>query len=469
MENKVARPLFSIIIPAYNNAEYLDDAITSVLRQTYTNFELIAVNDASPDDSAAVIKAYADPRIKYIEHDVNKGLSAARNTGIRNAVGEYVVPLDGDDYFHPEKLKAHADFLEKNPDIGVTYNPRFELNHSSKTIREIWRPATSVDLQDLVFGYPFSPSDMVIRREWALRVNMFNEYYVYVGEDMDINCRLALTGCKFHSVDRALNYRRYHSNRIIKDIRYFVDNTFRAMKAAFDDPRCPPEVLALQDQAYASHLILWSVIAFSQKDTQLGKEYCREALRANPSFMRGHPNQLLNTLIYYSIVDESQNHEQLLREMIAQLPAELSGMTERTEWAVGRGYLLRFVRAMMWDRHEDGRAHFEKALASQAEIDKYFLQQLSSQLNSYEIEFGADAARSILQTLLPYLEKLTSRADIRWLKGNYSINSAFSNYRAGDFARVPEAVWHTVVNDPSYIWNRGVIKILLRSLAHRTS
>ena len=103
-------PLVSVIIPAYKNAEFLSDAINSVLKQTCSHFELIIVNDASPDNTDEVVKTFYDPRIKYILHEKNKGLSAARNTGIRNSTGDYIALLDGDDYFHPDKLR-HKSLL----------------------------------------------------------------------------------------------------------------------------------------------------------------------------------------------------------------------------------------------------------------------------------------------------------------------------------------------------------------------
>ena len=71
-------------------------------------------------------------------------------------------------------------------------------------------------ISDLVLGFPFAPSDMVLRRAWAFEVGLFDESYVEFSEDLDINCRLALAGCKFASVDRVLNYSRHHSGRIIK-------------------------------------------------------------------------------------------------------------------------------------------------------------------------------------------------------------------------------------------------------------
>jgi glycosyltransferase involved in cell wall biosynthesis len=461
------KPSFSVIIPAYNNAEYLPDSIGSVLGQTYPNFELIVVNDASPDNAVEVVKSFSDPRIKFLEHDVNKGLSAARNTGIRNAKGDYIALLDGDDYFHPDKLKTHAEFLEKHPDVGVTYNARFELNHSSKTIRDLWRPPASVGLKELLFGFPFGPSDMVVQREWAMRVNMFDDYYVYVGEDLDFNCRLALAGCQFRSVHRALNYRRYHSDRIIRNIDYFVDSTFRALKAAFSDSRCPAEIVALQEKAFASHYILWSAIAFSQNDTAQGQEYCRAAVKGNPDYLSGDPNPFLNTLISYSIIDENQDHEKLLRNMISQLPSEFSWLADQTDWAVGRGFLCRFVRAMIWGREDDARSHFDGAVAHKANVDRTFLEQLSAQIFDYQLEFGRQAAGAVLQSLSPYLEKLGNPADIRWLNGNYSINDAFYSYFVKDYGNVSRAVRNAFRNDATVIYNRGVIKIFLSSLVRR--
>jgi glycosyltransferase involved in cell wall biosynthesis len=460
------RPLFSIVIPAYNNAQFLPDAINSVLQQTYPHLELIVVDDASPDNAAEVIKSFSDPRVRYIKHEVNKGLSAARNTGISNATGDYIALLDGDDYFHPDKLRAHAEFLEKNPDVTVTYNARFELNHSSKTIRELWRPPTSVGLADLVSGFPFGPSDMVVQRDLTLQ-NMFDPYYVYVGEDLDFNCRLALAGAKFASVNRALNYRRYHSGRRISSIPYFVDSTFRAMKSAFADPRCPQEVLALQERAFASHYILWSAIAFTQDDTALGQEYCLAAIRGNPSFLSGKPNQLLNTLISFSIVDENLDHEELLPRMLAQLPSEASGLAEQSDWAIGRGYLFRFVRAMMWDRTADGRAYFDKACIWQARIDQAFLQYLSTQILSFQKEFGKEKARDFLERLAPFLEQLGSREDIRHMKDHYWINDAFYSYSMKEYGNVPGAVLGAFIHDPSTVRNRGLIKIFLNSLVKR--
>ena len=206
-------PKVSVIIPTYNGAEFLGETIQSVLRQTYANFELLVVDDASPDNTAEVVAQFNDPRIKYLVHEVNKGQDAAKLLAINNSSGEVLALLDQDDLYHPEKLQLHVSLLEKNPQIGFTYNSRFELNYSADTIREIWRPPQKITLADLVLGFPISPSDMVLRREWTPYLDLSWDPKLLNGGEYIITGRLFMSGCQFARIERALNYRRYYSGR----------------------------------------------------------------------------------------------------------------------------------------------------------------------------------------------------------------------------------------------------------------
>lgn len=94
-------PRFSVVIPAFNQASFVGETIKSVLDQTYSNFEIFVVNDASPDDTSDVVLKFKDPRVNLLEHEENLGLPAARNTGIRGSTGELIALLDADDLFHP--------------------------------------------------------------------------------------------------------------------------------------------------------------------------------------------------------------------------------------------------------------------------------------------------------------------------------------------------------------------------------
>ena len=462
------QPLISIVIPVYNNAEYLGDAIRSVLHQTYGNFELLIVNDASPDNAIDVIKSFSDSRIRYIEHEVNKGLSAARNTGIRKSQGDFVALLDGDDYFHADKLYAHVNFLERHSDIDVTYNARFELNHSSTTIRELWRPPKEVGLADFMLGYPFSPSDMIVRRDSLFRVGLFDESYTYYGEDMDINCKLALAGYKFASVDRALNFRRYHSMRRIKNLRSYQEDEFRPLYNTFADKRFPNDLSHLKRTSLSNRYLGWAIFAFLQEDTALGQKYCSEAIRLNPSLLVGCHPVIAGEFIRFCILDDSRDHEELTRNLFRQLPDELQAMAQQEEeWAITRGFLLKGIRAIIWNRLEEGREYFAQATARDAKMSTPLATRISADLISYEKEFGSDATHRVIRKLAPFLEKIENPTGARWSKGLHFVNRAFTSFYAGEYAKVPSRVIQAVSIEPSYLGNLGVIKIFLLSLVRQ--
>ena len=114
-------PTVSVVIPAYNRADVLPRTIESVLSQNYEDFEVIVVDDASTDDTEAVVSSYDDDRLRYLHHDENRGANAARNTGVRAATGTYVSFLDSDDEFRPENLAVTTAVLERRPDCAGVF------------------------------------------------------------------------------------------------------------------------------------------------------------------------------------------------------------------------------------------------------------------------------------------------------------------------------------------------------------
>ena len=117
-----SKPQVTVIIPAYNRAYVISRSIASVLAQTYPYFEIIVVDDGSVDNTEAVVKSFKDSRIKYIRHEVNKGISAVRNTGINEAAGEYIAFLDSDDEWLPTKLEKQMHILKnKSLRVSVAY------------------------------------------------------------------------------------------------------------------------------------------------------------------------------------------------------------------------------------------------------------------------------------------------------------------------------------------------------------
>ncbi|MCJ8281142.1 MAG: glycosyltransferase, partial [Rivularia sp. ALOHA_DT_140] len=110
----------SVIIPVYNAQQYVGATIESVLSQSYENLEILIIDDGSPDESVKVCQQFKDPRIKIIRQ-ANRGLPGARNTGIRNASGDYVAFLDAADIWLQEKLEKHVNHLNDSPTVGISF------------------------------------------------------------------------------------------------------------------------------------------------------------------------------------------------------------------------------------------------------------------------------------------------------------------------------------------------------------
>jgi glycosyltransferase involved in cell wall biosynthesis len=132
-------PMVSVIMNCYNSDKYLSTAIESVLDQTYTDWELIFWDNQSTDQSAQIVKSYQEPRIKYFYAPKHTSLGEARNLAIEKATGEWVAILDADDIWHPEKLEAAFEALEKHP--------------QKEKVSLIYSKTEYIDANDNTFGY----------------------------------------------------------------------------------------------------------------------------------------------------------------------------------------------------------------------------------------------------------------------------------------------------------------------------
>ena len=169
--------LVSIIIPSYNRGYILPRAVKSVLSQTYPHFELIIVDDGSTDDTEKIVQDFSDPRIKYIRHPQNKGLSAARNTGIRASRGGFVAFLDSDDEYLPEKIERSIDTFRAVSDrIGMVASNYFSVSFAGK----VRHPINDEDVKR-VFPHV---STWVVRRHVLEKIGFFDERIV-LSEDAD--------------------------------------------------------------------------------------------------------------------------------------------------------------------------------------------------------------------------------------------------------------------------------------------
>lgn len=184
-------PSVSVIIPTYNRAHLVSRAIRSVLGQTYQDFEIIVVDDASVDGTEEVVKSFDDPRISYIRHEQNQGGSAARNTGIRAARGEYIAFLDSDDEWLAEKLKRQIVCLRGDPvRVGAVYTGRIYVMEGQvvKTVR----PTLGGDLRSALLAGNIvgTTSSVVVRRTYLEQAGLFDET-LPAAQDADLWIRLS--------------------------------------------------------------------------------------------------------------------------------------------------------------------------------------------------------------------------------------------------------------------------------------
>ena len=150
------RPKVSVLVAVYNSAPYIAETIKSVLNQTYTDFELVLLNDASTDESEKIIAEFKDPRIRYYKNESNLGISATRNKlmDLADKNTQYYAVLDNDDLCAPTRLAKQVEFMDKNPDVSIA-GSYFELFCSNKNINALKRFIINLGF---VWCHPLRPS-----------------------------------------------------------------------------------------------------------------------------------------------------------------------------------------------------------------------------------------------------------------------------------------------------------------------
>ncbi|UPT65615.1 MAG: glycosyltransferase [Sphingobacteriales bacterium JAD_PAG50586_3] len=189
-------PLVSVLMPVYNTAPFLAEAIQSILNQTYQNLELIIVNDGSTDNSEEVILSFNDKRIRYYPNAENKKIVYSRNKALELANGKYIAFLDSDDYSVPNRLEIQVDFLEKNMLFGfIGSNARFVNTRNEYSDNIISYQIGDDDIEIiLLFKNFFCASTITFRRD-AIGNLRFNPDFP-VAEDYDFYLRILEKGWK---------------------------------------------------------------------------------------------------------------------------------------------------------------------------------------------------------------------------------------------------------------------------------
>jgi glycosyltransferase involved in cell wall biosynthesis len=175
----VRQPFISVIVPTHNRARLLPRALASLVTQSYTDFEVVVVDDASTDETQSLVRAYPDCRIRYVRHESNRRAAAARTTGIFAAQGEYVAFLDSDDEWLPGKLEEQVALIRGQKRIDLVYAGWEWVNEITGAIERSRCPSLDGRIQGLPrWAYNTIP-DLIVRRALAIAHPCRNEMFDY--------------------------------------------------------------------------------------------------------------------------------------------------------------------------------------------------------------------------------------------------------------------------------------------------
>lgn len=202
----------TVLMPVYNSEKYLKESIDSILNQTYENFELLILDDASTDNSVKIINSYKDDRIKLFKNEKNKGISYTRNKGVELATGEFIALMDSDDISKKNRLEVEVKFLEKYTEFDVVSSRAEVLNSEKlykthKKIEEFELANIQLMFRDVIIN----PASM-FRKEFINKNNIRYREENFVAEDYDFWVECA----KFTNIailsEALLIYRTGHKN-----------------------------------------------------------------------------------------------------------------------------------------------------------------------------------------------------------------------------------------------------------------
>lgn len=208
-------PLFSIVVPCYNRADILPATIAAILKQTYSDFELIIVDDGSRDNAREVVAGIADPRIRYFYKE-NGERGAARNYGAQQANGQYINFFDSDDEMYPNHLQVVKEFLNQNGLVEVVHTGYERLDENNRLITEMCAWPTSTN-EALLYDNPLACNTVFVRRDIALVNPFVEDRRLSSAEDWELWVRLA-SQFTFHPIRQKTFCLREHTGRSLNTI-----------------------------------------------------------------------------------------------------------------------------------------------------------------------------------------------------------------------------------------------------------
>jgi glycosyltransferase involved in cell wall biosynthesis len=296
---KAKEPLTSVIIPCYNMEAFLPAALNSLLAQTAGNLQILVIDDGSSDGSANVAKEFAarDPRIQLFQK-VNGGLSSARNYGLDRATGEFVAFLDGDDFWHPEKVERHLLHFAHHSKIGISYSATQFVGMDGRSLRHSRKPKMArLSPYYLYCRNPITNGSNAVFRREIFDHHRFDET---LPNNQDVDCWLRIAfappACwEFGGIPERLTYYRVNSGGLSHDFSKHYECARRVWEKS--KSYAPEIATQFAGLAEAFQLRFYARRAISARDFQAARSYLRLALEKDARILLREPVQTLVTLL----------------------------------------------------------------------------------------------------------------------------------------------------------------------------
>jgi glycosyltransferase involved in cell wall biosynthesis len=304
--NKLPLPIVTVVIPIFNVEKYIERCITSVLEQTFKNFEVICVDDGCSDNTLNILEQFTDPRIRLIRQH-NRGLAGARNTGIQAAKGIYIALLDSDDCWASQKLTEHVAHLNNNPQVGVSYCPSLFIDEEGNMTGTGQFPKlTDIEFRDILCRNPIgNGSAAVIRRRLLTDISTTNQeqgrkhYFdetLRQSEDIELWVRIALSSkWKFEGISTPLTYYRLNRGGLSANLpQQFASWTFAMNK---NEKTKTPLFNQLLPLARAYQLRYLARRAIHSRDSYQAIKLIHRALFEQPRILFEEPKRTTATYV----------------------------------------------------------------------------------------------------------------------------------------------------------------------------
>lgn len=324
----------SVVVPCFNGARYLREAIDGALAQTYGDVEVVVADDGSTDDSVAIVASYGE-RVRGLRQ-ANAGPSAARNLALRSATGEFVALLDADDRFHPDKLARQVDVLRARPDASIVHCGWRLVDGEGCELPERGWPRLDGDVLDtLVLGNLVHPVSVVLRRAAVDDVGGFDERCP-VNEDWDLFLRASRRGARWACVDEALCDYRIHPGQSHERLALVHGVARDILRRLFADGALPEAIRRLEPRAWEAADLRAAAELYAAGATAEADVAFARAARRRPALV-GEPRTLIRFL-RLMLPDGRRSRAEVVRrrrELLSSLAAILT-TAARGRWEQGR-------------------------------------------------------------------------------------------------------------------------------------